>query len=487
MNSWDVSIVRKIGDRLRRPASIAPLVVLRILFGGLMLAGTVRFALKGWIRELYVLPEFFFSYYGFEWVTAPGEWGLYGLFLLMGLSALGIMLGYRYRLSAALFFLCFSWVELIDKTNYLNHYYFVSLVSFLLVLVPAHRSFSLDVLRDPGLKTDRVPAWTVGIFKLQLGIVYFYAGLAKLNPDWLLDAMPLKIWLPARSHLPLIGGWLEQPLTAYLFSWAGAVYDLTVTFFLLYRPTRAAAYAAVVLFHGMTALLFPIGMFPYIMIGCTLIFFSPRFHESLLKFLRKAGARIAGLQPPGAGRGRREGDRRISAASGHEKGRGWGPKHGGLVAGVLAVFFALQLLLPHRHLLYPGNVFWTEEGYRFSWRVMLMEKAGHAVFHIRDPESGRRWEASNYEFLTPAQEKMMATQPDMILQFAHHLEEVYRERGMDDVEITAEVRVTLNGRRSRLMVDPEVDLTKRTRGFHHKDWILPYDAEQETWFDNDGS
>ncbi len=466
----NANITRKAGNWLTRPTSIAPLVVFRILFGGVMLAGTVRFAWKGWIRELYLRPDYFFSYYGFEWVTVPGEFGIYGLFLLMGLSALGIMLGYRYRLSALLFFLSFTWVELIDKTNYLNHYYFVSLVAFLLILVPAHRRFSLDVLRRPGLRAERVPRWTVAVFKLQLGIVYFYAGLAKLNADWLLEAMPLRIWLPARAHLPLIGEWLAYPATAYLMSWAGALYDLTITFFLLWRPTRVAAYAAVVLFHGMTAMLFQIGMFPYVMIGCTLIFFSPEFHEGVLRKLRRAGGYL-GIR-----------EKRGQSGSGEYRP----VRGGGALAGLLVVFFALQLLVPHRHLLYPGNLFWNEQGYRFSWRVMLMEKAGHAVFHVRDPETGREWEASNYEYLTRNQEKMMSTQPDMILQFAHYLEEQYRRQGMGDVEITAEVRVTLNGRKSRLLVDPEVDLTEVERGFRHKEWIRPFNENAENWYGSSG-
>ncbi|MDZ7773602.1 MAG: HTTM domain-containing protein [Balneolaceae bacterium] len=481
MRSRAKALRERAGRFFLKPVSIAPLVVFRVLFGALMLAGTLRFAWKGWIRDLYITPEYFFRYYGFEWLPVPGDPAIYGLFLLMGLSALGIMLGYRYRWSALLFFLSFTWVELIDKTNYLNHYYFVSLVSFLLILVPAHRSFSLDVRRRPSLKRASVPAWCVHIFKLQLGIVYVHAGLAKLNADWLMEALPLKLWLPARAHLPLIGGWLDETVTAYLFSWGGALYDLSIPFLLLYGRTRAFAYAAVVLFHGMTALLFQIGMFPYIMTGCTLIFFSPAFHERLLGVMRAAGRKLA-FRRGGGGKAARS----LSGA-GFSRDPVEGSAgvrttlRGGLLHAALVIFFMLQLLVPHRHLLYPGNVFWNEEGYRFSWRVMLMEKAGHAVFHVRDPDTGREWQVSNYEFLTPNQEKMMATQPDMILQFAHYLEDHYRSEGYGDVAVSVEARVTLNGRRSSLLVDPGVDLTEKERGLAHKEWILPYPRNAQSW------
>ncbi|MFH5883235.1 HTTM domain-containing protein [Halalkalibaculum sp. DA3122] len=457
----------------RRHIPIAPLAVFRVIFGGIMLVSIVRFALNGWIYELYVQPDYFFSFYGFEWVQPLGEPGMYLLFLVMGLSALFIMLGWHYRVASVLFFLTFTYVELIDKTNYLNHYYFVSIISFLLILVPANRYFSLDLLRKPGLRAEYVPAWTINIFKLQLGLVYFFAGTAKLNADWLLNAMPLRIWLPANADLALIGPLLEYPATAYLFSWAGAFYDLSLVFFLLYKPTRRYAYAAVVVFHLMTAALFQIGMFPYIMILCTLIYFSAEFHEQIIEktgdlwrriSFVKRGKIVAGESPAGT------------------KTFNYRPTVASVLTAVLVIHFVLQLLLPLRFALYPGNLFWTEQGYRFSWRVMLMEKAGNTTFNVRNPETGDRWQVSNYQYLTPNQEKMMSTQPDMILQFAHYLEEQYQKEGMDDLQITAESYVTLNGRRSTLMIDPEVDLTEVEQGFHHKDWILPFPENQQSWF-----
>lgn len=456
-----------IKQHLTNQTSIAPLAVFRVLFGFIMLVSIARFAIKGWIYDLYIKPDFFFTYYGFEWVQPLGEAGMYVLFFVMGLAALGIMLGSFYRASAILFFLSFTYVELIDKTNYLNHYYFVSIISFLLTLVPAHRRFSLDVLRKPNLRVDTVPAWMVNIFKLQLGIVYFYAGLAKLNPDWLLNAMPLKIWLPANSHLPIIGWLLEYEISAYLFSWAGALYDLSIVFFLLYKPTRPFAYAAVIVFHLLTLALFQIGMFPYIMILSTLIFFSADFHESLIRQAKQLWNKTAFKWK--AGTLSKQQSYRLSKSS------------SGFFTILLTAYFALQILLPFRYSLYPGKLFWTEQGYRFSWRVMLMEKAGYTTFHVRNPETDESWQVSGYEYLTPNQEKMMSTQPDMILQFAHFLERKYQEKGLQDVEITAESYVTLNGMRSSLFIDPATDLTEQQRGFAHKEWILPFPENEKTW------
>ena len=448
-----MNLIRK---HIHQQVPIAPLITFRVLFGFMMLLSIVRFAWKGWIHDLYIAPQVYFPFYGFEWVQPLGAIGMYLLFVILGIAALMIMLGLFYRFSAILFFLCFTYVELIDKTNYLNHYYFVSLVSLLLILVPANRAFALDVWRKPSLQSTHVPAWTINIFKFQLTVVYFYAGLAKLNAEWLFHAMPLKMWLPAESHLPLIGWLFEYEWVAYVFSWFGAFYDLFIAFFLLMPKTRVLAYILVIAFHVLTAILFPIGMFPYIMILSTLIFFSAYFHEQILNFLRELlGYTIQTQQ-----------------AIYHHY-----PKY---LNQLLGVFFAgyvlFQIMFPFRHLLYGKDLFWHEQGYRFSWRVMLMEKAGYTVFKVIDPITGKQELVNNYDYLTPVQEKMMSTQPDMILQFAHFLKNKYQEKGFVEPKITVESYVTLNGRPSQLFIDPQLDLTKIKGGLEKKSWILPLEG-----------
>jgi hypothetical protein len=438
---------------LRAPAHIAPLAVLRIAFGAIMFFSTVRFVVKGWVTDFYVKPKVHFTFYGFDWVKPLGEAGMYIVFLVMGLTALGIMLGFFYRISAALFLLTFSYVELLDKTYYLNHYYLVTLLAFLLLLVPANRYFSLDVLRKPSLAVTHVPSWMINIFRFQLALVYFFAALAKLNTEWLLQAMPLRLWLPAEQHLPFIGPVLKQGWVAYVFSWFGFAYDLFIGFLLLNRRTRNVAFVFVVIFHLATALFFKIGMFPYIMIGASLIFFPDHVHRDLIDRLRLLfGAQLAPAVDP------------MKALT---------SKRSLPLQFVLITYFILQLALPFRYLFYPGDLFWTEEGYRFSWRVMLMEKNGLAFFSVEDPETGRKMEIPTSTYLTPFQEKMMATQPDMILQYAHFLDDTYRKKGMHDPVVTVQSYVTLNGSGSRLFIDSTVDLSRERESFRPKTWILP--------------
>ncbi len=448
-----------VGARLQQPVSIAPLITFRVLFGIMMMASLIRFWRNGWITDLYVKPSFFFTYQGFEWVRPLGNTGMHLLFTGMLAAALLITLGWFYRVACVLFFFTFTYVELIDSSNYLNHYYFISLVSFLLIWLPANRYFSFDVLFDPQRKLNLVPLWAVGVIRLQVGLVYFLAGIAKLNPDWLLEALPMKIWLPAKSHLFLVGSLLYKSWVAYLFSWFGAIYDLFITFFLLHRKTRPVAYIFVLVFHLATAVFFPgIGVFPYVMIVSSLVFFSSDWHYRLLKAIKLPGIFKKG------GNGFR--------------GATYQPKAKRFLFALLGVYFIFQLLIPFRYVLYPGPLFWSEEGFRFSWRVMLMEKSGNVFFYVKEPATGRTYEVDNHQHLTALQEKMMSTQPDMILRFAHHLAQTYRNRGVKDPAVYAECYVALNGQRSRLFINPKVNLARQSLGWQHYTWVLPYQKSE---------
>jgi hypothetical protein len=130
-------------------------------------------------------------------------WKLYLFTFFIAAAIIFVALG-KYKLAILTFFLSFTYIELMDKTTYLNHYYFITIISLVLVFLPAN-CFSVDAYKDEKKRFQKIPRWNIDILKLLLAIVYVYAGLEKLNSDWLLEAMPLKIWLPNNSNLPLIG------------------------------------------------------------------------------------------------------------------------------------------------------------------------------------------------------------------------------------------------------------------------------------------
>lgn len=438
---------------LERPVDAAGLGVTRALLGALLLIGTVRFLAQGWVDRLYGEPTFFFKYWGFSWVKAWPPWGMYlhygALLVLAGLVALGL----HARLALAGFAALFAYVQLIDVTNYLNHYYLLFLMLGLMALLPGSRMFSVDSWRRPGALPATMPAWHLYGLRFQLAVVYLFAALAKLGPDWLQYGQPLGIWLGARSDLPLLGSWLQWPQAPLLFAWCGFFYDLTIVLWLSWKPTRGLAYVTVLVFHGLTSLLFDIGMFPGIMVIGTTVFFEPGWPRRT--FLRRW---LPPLEDPIAG-----GSARPPAPAYRWR---WA-----LVA--FACYAVLQLGLPLRHWLYPGDVLWGEQGMRWSWRVMVREKDGTLHYRVRQRSSGREWLASPHDYLTWRQAHEMSGQPDLILQLAHHIGADFEERGIGEVEVFVDAKVSLNGRAPAPLIDPNVDLLKIRDGVTPASFLLP--------------
>lgn len=436
----------------------ATLAFFRLAFGFMMVLSLIRFACYNWIEEFYIKPQFHFTYYGFSWVKPIGIY-IYILFFIAAIASFCVAIGYKYRLAILTFFLSFTYIELIDKTTYLNHYYFISVISFVLIFLPANASFSLDAIKNPKLSFQKIPQWNIDILKLLLGIVYFYAGLAKINSDWLMQAMPLKIWLPNNSDLPIIGSLLNENWVHHAFSWTGMIYDLSIPFLLLYKRTRNFAFIMVVIFHVLTRILFPIGVFPYIMIVCSLLFFEASFHKKCLRFISK----FVSISPFyfENGKSKTESNSILNQ----------------LKTVLIITFVSFQILFPFRYLFYKDELFWTEEGYRLSWRVMLMEKAGYTQFIVKDRENNKEIRVNNSQFLTTFQEKQMSFQPDFILEYAHYLCEYYKKQGIKNPEVYADSYVALNGRLSQKFIDPNVNLANEYESFRAKTWILPLNDE----------
>lgn len=430
-----------IDERLTRPVDAASLAVFRIGFGALLFVLTLRYLVNGWVSEYFLEPAHLFKYWGFAWVKPLPAVGMYAVFGLMLLCALGVLFGYRYRLSVAGFGLLFAYQHLLDKTNYLNHYYLVGCVCALMAWLPLARVWSVDA-RRAAASDDTAPAYALWALRAQFGLVYVFGGLAKLNADWLLRGQPLSFWLERKSELWLIGAYVTEPRLATFMSWAGAVFDLSVVPLLLWRRTRPFAYVAVLVFHLLTAQLFSIGMFPYLMMWGTLLFFSPSWPRRLLPRVRPQLV----VRPITTSR---------------------------YALPLLGAYFAVQLALPLRHWAYPGDVRWTEQGYRFAWNVMLMEKNGTVDFRVVEPSSGRIFHASASQFFTPYQTAMMSAQPDMVQEAARVVAAEYRARGVREPQVFVDAYASLNGRPMQRLVDARVDLSREPDGLANKTWILP--------------
>lgn len=444
-------------DRLTAPVDLASLAAFRLGFGLLLLWEVWRYLDADWVRAYYVDPPFNFTYGGLGWVVPLPDAGMHALFVVLGIVATTFAIGAYYRASAVALAVGYTYVFLLEQGRYLNHFYLICLFAWMMVLLPAHRLWSVDAWLDRRVRAATAPAWSVAAPAALLGIVFIFAGLAKIDGDWLAGE-PLRAWTADDHGMPVIGPILAQPWGPTALSWAGAAFDLLVVPALLWRRTRLLAFLLGVGFHVTNDQLFSIGIFPWFAVTATTLYFRPDWPRRVLAVLM--GGRVAAVTPRDRAGGEVEA---TTSGAGLRRAAPW----------VLAAFLAVQVLVPLRHHLIPGDVAWTEEGHRFSWRMKLRSKSADATFIVSEPASGASWTIDPGDHLTSWQERNMATRPDMVAQFARFLRVHYADQGVD-VQVRATVVASLNGRPEAPLVDPTVDLSRVPAFDLGRDWIEPH-------------
>jgi len=404
------AFLNRIQSRAFAPIDIASLVFFRIAFGLLMVWEVCRYFKNESVYHYWLEPKFLFKYYGFSWIHPwPGDW-LYIHWAILGVLALFVAFGFFYRISAALMFLSYAYFFLLDEARYVNHTYLICLYCLLLAIVPAHRSFSIDSRLRPSLRSDTAPAWTLWLLRFQIAVVYIFAGLVKLSPDWL-RGEPMRYQLSHATSIPIIGPFLGTEWAVYLVCYGGLILDLFVVPGLLWKRTRVAAFCAVVFFHVTNALWAVIGMFPWLAIAATALFFPPEWPRRILQKLELVR--------------RRKTLKESKPASALQRS---------IILTGLSVYVAIQLFLPLRHLLYRGGVEWTGAEHRFSWRMFIWTYASIANFYVTNPNTGPK-----------------------------------------PLQVQARIYVAINGRKPTLYIDPVVDLAAEPRPLGRPKWLLRND------------
>ena len=480
---------------LFKPIDNASLIFFRIAFGILAFADILGiFAYYHLYTDSFNPEKFQFKYYGFEWVQPLPEPIMTLFFLALLCITVLIIVGKWYRWAMTIFAFSFAYIFFLEKAHYLNHGYLVIWLSFIMILLPVNRNFSVDVLQNPDLQTNRAPFWCLFILQFLMGVVYFYGGLAKINADWLLRAQPLKIWLSAKSNMPVLGWIWKQELTAWIMSWGGFCLDFFIVFFLLFRRMRIWAFGFVLFFHFVNLILFQIGIFPWMSLCLTALFFDPDFPRQIYARLKEKWPKFGKIEawwqrktgaqptPPPAPP---TGDESLAIALQNSNSQ---PAYGALkrwrMNRVLVLSFLIpiclfHLIYPFRHHFIDSNVTWTEEGHRYSWRMMLRHKRGYGTFIIEDKKTGKTEKVNLKKYLSDRQYEKVYTHPDMILQFAHFLEKTYWEKRGKEVAVYADIKAKLNHRNYQQYIDKTVDLTQLEWSFLDKaDWIVPLKEEE---------
>jgi vitamin K-dependent gamma-carboxylase len=417
-----MEILDRLARRWSRPVDSAGLVLVLRGFGLIMAVEMVRYLSLGFVHRYFVEPKFHFSTAGFEWLQPPGEVGMTGLFICLGIVALALAWGVVSRVAVCLFVVGFGSIFLMDQAYYQNHHYLILLMGLFFAVV--------------GVRPDRMAAtWMIDLARFQVGVVYVFGGLAKINSDWLSGA-PMTQWMALRADWPVIGPWLNMAWSGVALAWFGLMLDLLIVPLLLWGRTRRLAFGFVLVFHAFNAVLFKIGVFPSLMVLLTTVFFAPDWCRR--------------TTPPPVPR---------------PAMRGW-------VMPVVLTWMLCQFAIPMRGWFSPGQTSWTEVGHRFSWRMKLRSKIGRVRFHALDRERGTQRVIDPAVELTPYQGRKMATRPQLILKYAHHLRDTLKSEGSGVWAIHADARATLNGRPAQPLIDPSVDLAQES-GCEQERWVVP--------------
>ena len=464
------------------PVDASFLAYFRIVFGLTVLGYALLYIGVPWAGALFekadtyfINPDFHFSYYGFGWVKPLPGVMMHVVFVVLAVLACCVTVGLFYRTAGVLLFAVYTYVFLLDKAYFVNHYYLLCLIAFLMCLMPAHCTFSVDARRNPSLRSETVAAWSLWLLRAQIGVPYFYGGLAKINNDWL-HGEPIRKWLYTGQMG--VAQVFHNEVVVNIICYGGLLLDLLIVPLLLWRRTRVYSYIAVVVFSVCNSLIFNIGVFPWFMLLSSLLFFPPDLPR---RFVRRVQSMLPISSKPA-----KEPAHQIVKNPG--KGNiALGPTHvqRKCVMGFLAAYLGFQLLWPLRHHYYEGNPAWNEKGDLFAWRMMLYDKQFTAIkFYVAeadDPESAgdasQRVELPGTyinDTLNHHQLFSMGRSPDLILQFSHYLAEQLRETGGRDFAIYVLAAVSYNSRDAQLLVDPEVNLAAVERTlWGPTPWTMP--------------
>ena len=431
------------------------LIVFRIFFGIVFFAEAVGALLLNWVDKTFIDPLTNFTFIGFEWLLPLQNHTMYGVFITLAIASLGVIVGYKYRISMLLIVLLWGVSYLGQKTSYNNHYYLMWLISILLLFLPANSYFSLDAKLNPSIKQNFMPQWIQWLFILQVSCVYFYATLAKFYPDWLNGTVTAGMFNSMTSFPENVRQVFSNKSFHLFIAYMGIAFDGLIVPALLWKRTRWFAIVASLFFHIFNSITLEIGVFPYFALSFCVFFFPPNQIRDFF-FKRKTKEDFTGTTL----------------------------QHIAIFKYFFIPYVLMQILLPLRHYFIKGDVLWTEEGHRLSWRMMLRSRSGEAQFRVVDKITNDVILFNNGELLTAKQIQRLNT-PDVIWQMAQKIKQHFNLQNRDVAVYVVESNVRVNAQPYARLIDPTVDLAQvKWNHFKHHDWILEQNADQAYYYDN---
>ncbi|MEZ5009046.1 MAG: HTTM domain-containing protein [Chitinophagales bacterium] len=449
----------KLENLLFKQVSAASLSVFRIFFGVICFFETRRLAteIDGNSLNDIVSFEVLFKYYFFEWVNLLPQHWLVAIIVMMKVAAVLIVIGFLYRIAILLYLLGYLYFFLVDMSHYNNHYYLLILFLGFMLVVDADKLFSIKNFFKRK-KTYTIPNWQLVLFKFQVVWVYFCAGLVKLNYDWLSG------WT-MRTAIFKGADFADNPFFhsmffVYFYSWSGLIFDLCIGFLLLFKRTRLLAIIAIISFHLINAQTLSIGIFPFLMIWVSILFFQPNWPIDLWNRIvnKKIDANIENTA-----------SKKVFTAN------KW-------IVGGIGVYFLVQLFLPVRHHFIKGNVDWTGEGVMFAWRMKSAGRSGmegRYNIYLYDKITNNEIDASIR--LSDRQRKFILYKPILVLQIRDHL---LKKLGRDkeDVRMELDIVCSINSSVYAPLFYRHINICDyELRYLKHNQFITPYPSNKKIY------
>lgn len=427
-----LNYLQKYKSTLLTKVNPASLGLFRILIGFIFVIQTVSFLSEGFIQQNFVDSKIRFRFSCFEFLEPLSKQGMNLLLLIMLISGVLIIFGRFFKFATTLFGLIFTYIWLLDKSYFNNHYYFISLLVLILLFTNADAWGSL---KGKNKKTS-VPYYQIFALKAQIFLAFFIGGINKINYYWLIKNQPMQHVLETKAELNGYD-WLSSPAFYSFFSWSGLVFDLSIGFLLWFPKTRRVGIYLFVAFNLMNYWLFhdigEIGIFPFLLLACIAIFLNP-----------DAIAKTFGWIVPNKKTKSNVTDSKVTPY--------WVP--------IVSCYLFLQLILPFRHALYEGHVDWNGRGQRFSWRMKIMYKDVDMHFFLIEKGKKERLEVNLGHFLNDKQYTNLMYYPDFIPELAKYIKREGLQQGLRDPKVVADFRVGFNGEAKKLLIDPKTDLSK---------------------------
>ena len=489
------------------PSSIS---YFRICFGILISWQAWIIIDESWAWTLFTQKSVYFKYWPFEFLTPMNPTFMVAIIVVMGICGILVASGIFYRLSSLLIFTIFTYIFLIEKARYENHLYLICLISFIMIFIPAGKHLTFpSIFTTKSSNPVTLPNWPLFLLRTQIGVVYIFAGIAKLNMDWVTRAQPIKQWMVNYKGPDVIENLATSSITPWIMTYGAILIDLFAVPLLCYRKTRVFTYLILVVYHLFNAHLFGIGIFPFLMILSTALFFDNQWVKRLMNDIKSLNYKKISFLIIGTGIGyilgsflhiKGEHPIEIAGAIGiaifaanidepfklqnHSAFTSLNdsPKTSNsttrnlrttIVTYLIIIWISIQLLIPMRHLMIPGNVNWTNEEHYFSWRMKLNNKESEGTFTITNKISQLSWNLDPRLFLTELQYETMMTRPNLILQFTKYVEHHLNNNGYSNISIKSNINMSLNGKPYKPLIDKNMDLTKvSSKWLTHSEWIL---------------